>query len=203
MYCSVSSIDGTQLQRSTFPSPALYAARAMRSFSDLNAHAIAARAGVDFVDVLLGLVDRRDAVAALDFSFAGVVRGEGDALVFEAIEEVAEVARAGGDVLGGIEDVCEAEVAGGLGDDLHESLRAAMRHKAGTKIGFGVHHRRDQLRRESVLARLAIDDRSVRHVHAEELLLERIDRHALLHGEGGEKLLAHPRSGEDRHTGLQ
>src|SRR6185369_16925237 len=53
----------------------------------LHAVPILAGAGADAADVVLRLGERRDAAEALDVAFPGVVGGEDDALVVEAIKQ--------------------------------------------------------------------------------------------------------------------
>src|ERR1051325_3212072 len=147
-----------------------------------------AEAAPDLLPVLLGvprhalhvvarLVERRDAAEALDVPLAGIVRGDGHALVAETVEELAEVLGARGDVRGRVERILAAEQAARLRDDLHQPLRRFARDQARAEVRFRLHHRGDELRREMVAPRLAVDDRSVRHLAVEELLLHRLDRH--------------------------
>src|ERR1051326_6473003 len=123
------------------------------------------------------LAERRDAAEALDPSLAGVVRGERHALVAEAVEKLLQVLRSGGDVRLGIERILAAEDAARLRDDLHQPLRGLVRDEARAEIRLRLHDRGDELRRQAVAPRLAVDDRAVRNLAAEELLLHRLERH--------------------------
>src|SRR4051812_5988119 len=68
--------------------------------------AVLVRVGLDLADVVLGLGVRRNAAVALHRARARVVRGERLAHVAaERVELLAQVARAGVDVLGGVVDV--------------------------------------------------------------------------------------------------
>src|SRR5687767_12873442 len=161
----------------------------------LHALAVPAVAAVDLLDVGLSFREGRHAAESLDIGRAGVVRGQGDALVVEAVEQIAEVLRPGGDVLLRVERVGDSQGAGRVRNDLHQSLRALVRYELGPEVRFRMDHRRDQLRRQVVLARLAIDDRAVRNVRAEVLLFEDIQRES---AGWREELLAHGLGGEDR-----
>ena len=67
----------------------------------------------------------RDAAVLVDALRSGIVGGEGfDQIEVIALEEFAEIARAGLDVGLGIEGVAHAELGGGLGHELHEALGA-------------------------------------------------------------------------------
>src|SRR5689334_11884666 len=99
---------------------------------------VTARALVHALDVLASLPVLGDAVAALDDPFAGVVGGEREMLVREAVQEIAEVTRPGGDVLARIEEIRDAEVTAGARDDLHQPGRLLVRNEADAEVRFGL-----------------------------------------------------------------
>ena len=93
----------------------------------------------DAGDVGAGFGEGRDAVVAVDGSWAGVVGGDGEAdVVVVAGEELVEVGGAAGDVLLGREGVVDAEDGRGGGHQLHEALRAGAGDGAGVAVRFGM-----------------------------------------------------------------
>jgi hypothetical protein len=84
------------------------------------------------------------------------------------------------------------------GDDLHQSLRALLRNERAAEIGFGVHHRRDQFRRQVVLERFAENDLAVRDMVAEVRLFEHVDGQRARRSIRCEELLAYLVGGEHR-----
>src|SRR5438105_314294 len=142
----------------------------------LHPIAVLARATAHAANVIARLRKRRNAAEFLDVSFAGVVRGNRNALIAESIEEVAQVLRAGSDVRLRIEQIVDAEEMAGLGDDLHQTLRVLAGDQARPKIGFRFDDGCDELGRQIILQRLAIDDRTVRHFRLEELFAHHFER---------------------------
>jgi len=100
----------------------------------------------DAGDVGFGFVVRRHAVVLFDALGSGIVGGEGfDEIEVVALEEFAEIARAGVDVGLRIEGIVDAELRGGLRHELHQSLRAFGRDGADVESAFGADDAGDKI----------------------------------------------------------
>ena len=91
----------------------------------------------DFCHVGAGFTEWWNGAVALDGLRAGVVRGEGQGeIVVIAVEQGAEIVRAGVDIFRGIEDVFYAELGSGVGEELHQAAGVAARDGFGVEIGL-------------------------------------------------------------------
>src|SRR6185436_12553337 len=125
------------------------------------------------------LPERRDAVEALHVSFARVVRRDHLRLVaVEAIAQVAEVLRAGADVLRRIREIARAHPPARPRHELHQTDRARARSRRRLELRLRLYDRGDQLGADVVLLRLAVDDRAERHLAVEEVLPHGVGDHA-------------------------
>src|SRR5262249_47740689 len=129
------------------------------------------------------LGERRHTAKLLDRSFARVVCRQGQALVaFEAVKQIPEGSRSGGDVVLRVERVVAAELPSGLRNDLHQSLGVLVRHKPRPEVGLGLDDRGYELRGQIVADGLAINDGSVGYLAPEKLLLSQVEGEALGRG---------------------
>jgi hypothetical protein len=82
----------------------------------------------------------------LDALRAGVVGGQGfDQVEVVALEQFAEVAGSGFDVGLRVKGIVHAQLGGGLGHELHQSLRAFGREGADVEAAFGADDAGDQV----------------------------------------------------------
>jgi hypothetical protein len=89
-----------------------------------------------------------------DGARAGVVRGQREIEVaVEGVEQRPQITGAAEDVLAGVEDVVDAEVAGGGGHELHHAARADGRNGVRVVRGLATRHRGDETRIDAVQAR--------------------------------------------------
>src|ERR1700683_7876 len=107
----------------------------------------------DITDVGAGFGEGRDAAVFGDHVGAGVVGGEGEGqIVVVLVEEVAEVVRAGVDILTGIENIGDLIFRGGGGEKLHEATGLFAGDRVDVEIGFGGDDAADEISVEIVFA---------------------------------------------------
>jgi len=114
------------------------------------------------LDVAARLAIRRHAAEATHRGGPGVVGGERQLqVVVEAVQQVAQVARAGAHVGVWVGRLRRAVGLRRRRHQLHEPLRAARRDGGGVETRLGLHHRRKQQAVEAVALGGLLDDRAV------------------------------------------
>ena len=122
-----------------------------RGFGGLGGQFLFVEVANDAGYVGFGFVVGRDSVVLLDALQPGVVGGKGlDEIEVVAFEEFAEITRAGFDVSLRVEGILHAELGGGLGHELHQSLGAFGGDGANIESAFGADDAGDQIGIEAV-----------------------------------------------------
>ncbi len=110
------------------------------------------------VDVILGFPVGRDPAVLIDGSSAGVVGGQGEAIILVHVLQVAQMSHSRANIFFGVEGVADAKAAGGGGHQLHEALSTGGRDGVGVVIGLDRDDGVDEEGVDLILGRGFLDD---------------------------------------------